>query len=79
MTELLTDAEHALLGMLASAMEVYARDVVVGGRTYERDVAEFAVALHVLQNMVLAQAAARAYPRRYRLAGLSVVDRTDGV
>jgi|SRR5579863_5468590 len=66
---LLTPDEHAVLDitrMLAQAMAV----VVAGDSPLTRaDWAEFSGHLHAIQHMVMAQAAGRAYPDRYRLFG----------
>ena len=71
-TEALTAAEHRVVELLGEAMSLYATKVVGDGRTRTPDVHEFGASIHALQNAVLAQAAARAYPDRYRLAGGSV-------
>lgn len=68
MTAALTNEEHALVKALADVWQRF--NVMVGHtRTRESDLGEIAVHVHALQNVVLAQAAARAYPERYRLAG----------
>ena len=68
---LLTDDEHAALelsGKLADALCC----VVGRGRSREEDLRELLAHVHAIQNAVLAQAAARAYPDRYRLIGESL-------
>lgn len=72
MSELLTEAEHTVVRLLGNAASRYARHVVGSGPTRDHDIAEFNLAIHTLQNTVLAQAAARAYPELYRLAGDSL-------
>lgn len=65
--ELLTELEHStidLLAMVYSNIVQIAKGAEVGG-----DLEEAASRVHDLQNMVMAQAAARAYPGRYRLFG----------
>lgn len=65
---LLTANEHeamALLGRFAQAWS----GIVGDGATRAQDINEAIAHVHALQNMVLSQAAARAYPGRYRLAG----------
>lgn len=67
MAELLTELEHstiALLGMVFSNIVRIAGDSKVPG-----DLEEAASRIHDLQHMVMANAAARAYPDRYRLIG----------
>ena len=66
--ELLTDNEHRAVDMAAELMCLL-REIVGDGPTRNQDLAEFAIAIHQLQRGVLKQAAARAYPDRYRLLG----------
>ena len=47
-------------------------DVIGDGRSRAGDVNEFVDAIHDIQRMIMSQAAARAYPDRYRLLGWSV-------
>ena len=68
-TPSLTDAEHKVVSLLAGAMSTYATEVVAHGPTRSHDLDEFAARIHDLQHAVMAQAAARAYPDLYRLAG----------
>lgn len=65
----LTPAEHKALKMSADLVGVVAQQVIGSGPCREADINEFAAAVHVVQNMILAQAAARCYPDRYRLMG----------
>lgn len=53
--------------------------IVGDGSTRDADLAEMAHHVHALQNAVLAQAAARAYPDLYRLAGAGPVQRVEVV
>ena len=71
--ELLTDHEHAVLLQLASAMVTFTQHIVGNGNTRNYDISEFAVGIHKLQHMIMAQAAARAYPETYRLLGESLL------
>lgn len=66
MEELLTDDEHALVERLGKC---YTDFVALCGHDIPSDKAEFAAQIHNLQYMVLANAAARAYPDRYRRRG----------
>ena len=65
---LLTDAEHELLDDLTKVANGFAK-VIGEGPSAVGDRNEAVGHIHVLQNMVLAQAAARTYPARYRLMG----------
>lgn len=69
--ELLTAAEHAVVEKLGELWgELCA--IVDDGRTRDHDCFELVVHVHALQNAVLAQAAARAYPDTYRRLGSSL-------
>jgi hypothetical protein len=71
-SRLLTFDEHSVLedlGALAGRLVA----LVDVGPSRDGDVAELCHHVHALQNAVLAQAAARAYPSRYRLLGGEVV------
>lgn len=74
--ELLTDAEHELVTKLGECFDAYTSIVGPGG-TRSADLSEFAARIHDLQHAVLAQAAARAYPDRYRLAGEVLIEVRD--
>lgn len=65
----LTEAEHRVVALLAEAYTLYAQEVVAVGPTRSHDLGEFGARTHDLQHAVMAQAAARAYPDLYRLAG----------
>lgn len=55
---------------LAGELSAFITEWIIGiGPTREQDIAELEAAIHVVQRMVLAQAAAREYPGRYRLLG----------
>lgn len=73
---LLTDAEHQLIGLLGRCWNLFASSVVGPDRTAQADCTEFVHHIHALQHMVMAQAAARAYPDQYRLAGRTLSDVT---
>ena len=73
---LLTDEEHAIidgLGDLANRIRLVIIKAVTdddgGGGPADDDYTEAVHHIHALQNMILAQAAAREYPFRYRLLG----------
>lgn len=68
MSELLTDLEHELLAQFGKTW-ILIVEVVGDGPTRDADLAEVAYHIHALQHFVMAQAAGRAYPTEYRLAG----------
>lgn len=71
----LTEDELATMDTTAKLAEQLAQ--VVGNRsTREADLAELYAHLHAIQQAVLSQAAARAYPDRFRLLGQSLGDAT---
>lgn len=66
---LLTQAEHDCIMVLGEAHEIF-RDQILGPEPHgAQDDAEFISHIHDLQARVMAHAASRAYPDRYRLAG----------
>ena len=65
---LLTDAEHTAVTAVADAWAAICK-VVGNGPTRGADLGEVVIHVHALQHFVMAQAAARAYPDIYRLAG----------
>lgn len=64
----LTDDEHRAMTLTVDLATLLA-EIISDGEARTSDYAELAAHLHVIQNAVLAQAAARAYPGRYRLLG----------
>lgn len=66
--ELLTENEHEALSHLGRAANSI-RLMLGDGPLADNDWSEAAADIHRLQHMVMAQAAARAYPDRYRLGG----------
>lgn len=65
---LMTEKEHALVTLLGEAASIYCKDVA--GEEYEWDQMEFVDKIHQLQHSVMSQAAARAFPEKYRLQGM---------
>jgi len=65
----LTPAEQDAMAMTAELWNLIVRDVVGNGASRDQDLAELAAPIHAIQHMVMAQAAARAYPDQYRLVG----------
>jgi len=66
--ELLTPAEHALVEKLAEVWNDF-NAICGNGPARHGDLTEACAHVHALQQAVLKQAAARAYPDRYRLLG----------
>ncbi len=66
--QLLTPAEHDAMAQTAQLTRTM-REIIGDGPAAEGDIAEMVDAVHRIQRMVLGQAAARAYPERYRLLG----------
>ena len=70
---LLTGNEHSAVAACADAWAAIC--LIVGtGQTRSADLAEVVAHIHGLQQFILAQAAARAYPSLYRLAGETLGD-----
>lgn len=68
MTDLLTAEELAAVDLAARLAESLAR-VVGDGPTRNADLNELLVHVHAIQQAVMSQAAARAYPESFRLLG----------
>ncbi len=76
MSELLTEVEHealALSGQLANKL----RSIIGSGPCADADWTEAAQMIHGIQAFVMSQAAARAYPDRYRLHGRALNAKSD--
>lgn len=65
----LTQAEHDAMALTAQLVAKVCQEVIGQGRTRDQDVGEFVGHVHAVQQMILAQAAARAHPELYRLLG----------
>lgn len=72
-SELLTEAEHRAMDLTVELVNLICRDIVGHGRTRTGDINELVGDIHAVQRTILKQAAARAYPERYRLLGCEVV------
>lgn len=72
----LTVDEHEAL-RLSGQLSILIRRICGTGRIADEDFNELAAPIHVLQRTIGSQAAARAYPYRYRLLGAKVLERTD--
>jgi hypothetical protein len=68
---LLTEDEHSFVDLMGQAWNLLNR-IVGDGDPKDADLHEAVVHVHALQNMVLAQAAARFYPGQYRALGWSL-------
>jgi hypothetical protein len=71
MTDLLTPAERVAVATGALLANQVA-EIVADGPSRDADIAEAVHHIHAVQRMILAQAAARAYPGQYRLLGDTV-------
>lgn len=71
MAELLIGREHEMIWQLGQVFRDF-RYILHSGANRERDLEEAAFHIHALQHMVMAQAAARAYPEKDRLLGDSM-------
>jgi hypothetical protein len=65
---LLTTQEQALIETLGHVWNELCQ-IVAAGPTRQADLAEAMSHIHALQHTVMAQAAARAFPDRYRVLG----------
>ena len=65
---LLTTDERAVVDMLGGVWNQLC-SIVGDGPARDADLHEASIHVHALQNMVLAQAAARAFPDEFRLLG----------
>ena len=72
-TELLTADECEAVRQAGLLYTFIAEHVVTDGPTRDDDLAELRAVIHVIQRTVLAQAAARFYPKEFRLLGGAVV------
>lgn len=66
---LLTPAEHRAVILAGELYTLIVTEIIGKDDSRAGDVRELCAYIHGIQHMVLAQAAARAYPARYRLLG----------
>lgn len=66
---LMTDEEHRAMELSATLWNYINRHVVIAGHTRDSDLREIMFHIHGIQRALLGQAAARAYPDKYRLLG----------
>lgn len=67
--DLLTDTEHRAMDLTVELVQVMVTEVIGQDASRDGDVAELVGHVHAIQHMIMSQAAARAYPDRYRLLG----------
>jgi hypothetical protein len=67
--EPLTPAEHRAMDLTVELRNVIRNEIITEGAGARQDRAELAADIHRIQHRILRQAAARAYPDRYRLLG----------
>lgn len=72
MSVLLTDTEHRAIEMAGDLYTHISTMVVGNGPTRQDDLAEICSSIHHIQHAVMAQAAARAHPDKYRLLGSTI-------
>jgi hypothetical protein len=69
---LLTDDELEAVRQAGLLYQLISKRIVGNGPCREDDLAELTAAVHVIQRMVMGQAAARGYPGRFRLLGEAI-------
>jgi hypothetical protein len=74
----LTLAEHDAIHRAGRLYSTIAADVIGFGPTREADLAELRAHIHGIQRMLMAQAAAREYPKDYRLLGDAILKPAGG-
>ncbi len=67
--ELLTGDEREAVRQAGLLHQLISKRIIAHGPARDEDITELTTAIHVIQRMVMGQAAARAYPGRYRLLG----------
>jgi hypothetical protein len=72
---IMSQAEHDAVDMAGRLYTFIAENVVARGETREADLAELRMLIHGIQHAVMAQAAARSSPSRYRLLGGVIRDK----
>lgn len=72
----LTEDEHQAMALTADLANTMAR-IIGHGSTAQADLTEVVYRIHAIQHTIMAQAAARAYPDRYRLLGGTIGEAAD--
>lgn len=66
---LLTESEREVIRQAGLMFQLITNDIVSDGPTRDADLTELTTAIHIIQRTIMAQAAGRAYPGKYRLLG----------
>ena len=69
MNDMLTPAELQAMDLTVELVNLMCGQVIGQGPSRPGDIAEFVSSIHRIQQQILSQAAARAYPDRFRLLG----------
>lgn len=72
MIDLLTPVEREAMRLTTELSRLMCGQIIGYGSSRAGDVAEFVSHVHAIQQQILSQAAARAYPDEYRLLGDSI-------
>jgi hypothetical protein len=73
----LTEAETRAMDITVDLVAVVCQEVIGHGPTRDNDVREFVDKVHQIQATIMAQAAGRAHPDRYRLLGETLSEVTE--
>lgn len=76
--EMLSEAELRAMDLTVELVHLMCQEVIGRGPTRDNDVREFVNHVHSIQQAILAQAAGRAYPDRFRLLGQTIIPPTEG-
>jgi len=68
-SDLLTAAELRALDLTTELTNLLAGEIIGNGTTRAGDVNEMCRRIHDVQHMIMAQAAARAFPEKFRVLG----------
>jgi hypothetical protein len=75
--EMLTAAEHRAMALTVELVNLMCAEVIGTDVTRVGDVNEFVGHVHMIQQQILSQAAARAYPDHYRLLGRVLMNESE--
>jgi hypothetical protein len=73
---LLTPDEHKAIDQ-AAKLNTLIQKIIGNGLNSKSDKQEVELCIHLIQNMIMSQASARAYPKMYRLLGKSITKPED--
>lgn len=71
-SEMLTPDEQQAIDLSGELATFISQRVIGFGETRNADINEVVSKIHDIQRMIMGQAAARAYPEKYRLLGLTI-------